>query len=213
MGSDHRDTRGEGILREPASFGARLKGQREQRGVSLRSIADSTKISASYFAALERGDCSRWPAGVYSRAFVRAYAEAIGLDPDTVASDFFHCYPALAVPASQTASAASRPRDAAPSALAAPRTNLRLGLVESPADRARERGTKLRRVVTELGAVLALAGIIGAANGQFWMALAVALATRQIVGALTIAPGAELETVAEEVDASPAPLPDAEPVV
>ncbi len=188
-------------MREPASFGARLRQQREERGISLRSIADSTKVSVSYFAALERGDCSRWPAGVYSRAFVRGYAEAIGLDPDTVASDFFHCFPELAAPAHS-------PTPQAP--ITGGRTELRLMLADSPGARARERAFRTLRVLTELGAMLVLAAIIGAANGQFWMALAIALVTRQIVGALTVAPAGDLHAPLKEVDAPSAPLPDAE---
>lgn len=197
-------------MTDPASFGARLQRQREQRGISLRSIADSTKVSASYFAALERGDCARWPAGIYSRAFVRGYAEAIGLDPDTVASDFFQCYPALAAPAAQPAPAPPHPARPAERAINSTRTGLRLMLADSPRDRARERATRLLRVVTELGALLVLAAIVAAANGRFWMALSVALVTRQIVAALTVRSTGALQTLASEVDASPAPLPDVE---
>ncbi len=200
-------------MREPASFGARLRQQREERGISLRSIADSTKVSASYFAALERGDCSRWPAGVYSRAFVRGYAEAIGLDPDTVASDFFQCFPELASPAAYPPTAATVPSMSSPAGvITGGRTELRLMLADSPGARARERAFRTLRVLTELGAMLVLAAIIGAANGQFWMALAIALVTRQIVGALTVAPAGDLHAPLKEVDAPAAPLPDAEPI-
>ena len=75
-------------MSERRAFGDRVRRQRERRGVTLEAIAESTKVSKSLFAALERGDCSRWPGGVYSRAYIRAYAEAIGMDPVEALEDF-----------------------------------------------------------------------------------------------------------------------------
>jgi transcriptional regulator with XRE-family HTH domain len=76
------------MVSDRRTFGEQLKRQRERRGISLRAISESTKIAASLFAGLENGDCSRWPAGIYSRSYVRAYAEAIGLNADDVVEDF-----------------------------------------------------------------------------------------------------------------------------
>src|SRR5262249_59099357 len=74
---------------EPAAtFGPRLRQERERRQISLESIAENTKISRSLLEALERDDISRWPGGIFRRSFVRAYAEAIGLDPDEVVREF-----------------------------------------------------------------------------------------------------------------------------
>lgn len=70
------------------TFGERLKRHRERRGIQLQAISETTKISKALFVALENGDCSRWPAGLYSRAYIRAYAEAIGLNPDEIVEDF-----------------------------------------------------------------------------------------------------------------------------
>ena len=67
---------------------ARLRKERERRQIPLSSISANTKISASLFAALERGDVSRWPSGIFRRSFIRAYASAIGLDPDAIAREF-----------------------------------------------------------------------------------------------------------------------------
>ena len=75
-------------MSERRAFGDRARRQRERRGITLDEIAKATKIPAALFAGLERGDCARWPAGVYSRAYVRAYAEAIGLDPNEAVEDF-----------------------------------------------------------------------------------------------------------------------------
>jgi transcriptional regulator with XRE-family HTH domain len=76
------------------TFGARLRHQREKKGVSLRTIANQTKIKLSLLEGLERDDIRQWPAGIFRRAFVRDYAQAIGLDPDAVVREFVEQYPA-----------------------------------------------------------------------------------------------------------------------
>ena len=74
-------------------FGNRMKRQREERGVSLRRIADATKLSVSALEALERNDISRLPGGIFTRAFVRSYAIEIGLDPEQTVRDFLIQFP------------------------------------------------------------------------------------------------------------------------
>src|SRR3954447_22034392 len=77
-----------------ADFGGQLKDAREQRGISLRQIATATKISMAALEALERNDFSRLPGGILSRAFVRAYALEVGLDPEQTVQDFLVEYEA-----------------------------------------------------------------------------------------------------------------------
>jgi transcriptional regulator with XRE-family HTH domain len=77
----------------PESFGARLREERERHQITLTSIAEQTKIKLSLLEALERDDVSRWPAGIFRRAFVRAYAHAIGLEPDVVVREFLELHP------------------------------------------------------------------------------------------------------------------------
>ena len=74
-------------------FGERMKRLREERGVALRDIAETTKISVSALEALERNDISRLPGGIFSRGFVRAYAEQIGADPEKAVRDFMARFP------------------------------------------------------------------------------------------------------------------------
>jgi cytoskeletal protein RodZ len=69
-------------------FGGKLRQARERRGVSLRQVASSTKISVGVLEALERNDVSKLPGGIFSRAFVRSYATEVGLDPDETIRDF-----------------------------------------------------------------------------------------------------------------------------
>ena len=80
-------------------FGGKLRQARERRGISLRQIAATTKISVAALEALERNDISRLPGGIFSRAFVRAYASEIGLDPEQTVRDFIARFPDAAVTA------------------------------------------------------------------------------------------------------------------
>jgi cytoskeletal protein RodZ len=69
-------------------LGEKLKQARQARRVSLREIEAATKISVGALEALERGDYSKLPGGIFSRSFVRAYAHAVGLDEDAVVGEF-----------------------------------------------------------------------------------------------------------------------------
>jgi len=71
-----------------SDLGSKLKRAREERGVSLAEIATATKISPAALEALERNDYSRLPGGIFSRSFVRAYATAVGLDPEAITNEF-----------------------------------------------------------------------------------------------------------------------------
>ncbi len=73
-------------------FGPALRRERERRGISLQAIAETTKISAGLFAAMERNDFSRWPDGIFRRSFLRAYAEAIGLDADRTVNEYLRLF-------------------------------------------------------------------------------------------------------------------------
>jgi hypothetical protein len=75
------------------TFGTRLRLQRERQQVALAVIAEQTKIKLSLLEGLERDDVSQWPGGIFRRSFVRAYAQAIGLEPDAVLREFFELYP------------------------------------------------------------------------------------------------------------------------
>jgi transcriptional regulator with XRE-family HTH domain len=76
-----------------ASFGARLRAERERRKVSLRAIAEETKIKMSLLEGLEQDDLSFWPEGLFRRAYVRAYARGVGLDPERIVCEFLEQYP------------------------------------------------------------------------------------------------------------------------
>jgi cytoskeletal protein RodZ len=79
------ENRGEG---EAASFGSWLRRQREAREISLREIAETSKISLRYLEALEDDRFDVLPAPVFARGFLREYSRVVGLDPDEVVNTY-----------------------------------------------------------------------------------------------------------------------------
>lgn len=79
------------------SVGAGLRRAREARGIALRDLAESTKLSVSALEAIERDDLRRLPGGIFTRAFVRTYAQAVGLHPDQTLDAFLAQAPETAI--------------------------------------------------------------------------------------------------------------------
>ena len=77
---------------DTTTLGTYLRAERERRELTLRAISESTKVSLPLLEGLESDDISRWPGGIFRRAFVRSYAEAVGLDPDDVFKRFERQY-------------------------------------------------------------------------------------------------------------------------
>ncbi len=73
---------------ELASFGEDLRREREIRGISLKEIADATKISKRFLEALERNDHRTLPAPVFTRGFVREYARYVGLNAEELVNRY-----------------------------------------------------------------------------------------------------------------------------
>ena len=57
-----------------------LAALRRQKGISLCHIADSTKIGVRYLEAIERGQFSKLPGGIYNVSYIRQYARAINVN-------------------------------------------------------------------------------------------------------------------------------------
>jgi hypothetical protein len=74
-------------------FVTRLRTHRERTRVTLEEVAARTLIKREQLEALERNDLSTWPRGLYARAWVRAYADVIGLDADDVVDEFCRLFP------------------------------------------------------------------------------------------------------------------------
>lgn len=75
------------------AFGPNLRRIRIQRGVSLQQIASETNVSEVLWAAMERNDFSRWPNGIFARAYIRDYAKIVGADPDATVDEFCRWFP------------------------------------------------------------------------------------------------------------------------
>jgi len=167
------DPRGVLALKVAAGpFGPRLRMERERRRITLDSIADNTKISVGLLKDLEQDNVSRWPAGIYRRSFIKAYAQAIGLDPDDIAREFVERFPEQEIfgPAPE-----DRPTvEPEP----APPAGLRLTLVQTEAPFTR--GCILRAVRSrgsavawDVGCVLIVAMSLFLLLGQFWRPLGI----------------------------------------
>lgn len=76
-----------------ALFAFRLRLYRERRRLSLHEIAASTRIRQDRLEGLEHGDLAHWPSGLYARAWVRAYATMVGLDPVDTVDEFCRLFP------------------------------------------------------------------------------------------------------------------------
>jgi len=70
------------------AFGEKLRKQREQRGIALEAISNTTKISTRMLRALEEEQFDQLPGGVFNKGFVRAYARQIGLDEEETLTEY-----------------------------------------------------------------------------------------------------------------------------
>lgn len=68
----------------PLPAGQLLAAERERQGLSRVEVAQRLHMSPSQVEALETGEYTRLPKGPFLRGFVRNYAKALGLDPDTI---------------------------------------------------------------------------------------------------------------------------------
>jgi cytoskeletal protein RodZ len=76
------------VSTESSSFGDWLRRQRELREISLRDIAERTKISLRYLEAMEADRFDLLPAPLFAKGFLREYARYVGLSPDDVVNHY-----------------------------------------------------------------------------------------------------------------------------
>jgi cytoskeletal protein RodZ len=69
-------------------FGINFKKAREGLGVSLEDIAAETRIGSRFLIAIEKEEFHILPGGIFSRGFIRTYADRLGLDSERAVSDF-----------------------------------------------------------------------------------------------------------------------------
>ena len=153
------------LMNEPTTLGAYLRRERERRGLALRTISETTKVSIGLLEGLEADDVSRWPGGIFRRAFVRSYAQCVGLDPDDVAKRFERQH---APSETEVVAAAANPA-ATPSVAAAP-VRAAMSRSAAPPQRARALGTAADLTVAT---VLAF-GSAAAGSRLLWPVLLIA---------------------------------------
>src|SRR5688572_6951760 len=75
------------------TFVARLRRYRQRNAISLDEISGTTRVKRELLEALESNDLTDWPRGLYARAWIRAYASAVGLDPIDTVNEFCRLFP------------------------------------------------------------------------------------------------------------------------
>lgn len=61
-------------------IGETIRARRETLGLSIEEVQEKTKIRSKYLMAVEAGDDNIAPGKAYFRAFLKSYAEFLGLD-------------------------------------------------------------------------------------------------------------------------------------
>ncbi len=76
------------VLDQKGNVGEALRGAREALGLAVEDIALVTRVRAQHLDALESFELERLPARPFAVGYLRAYALALGLDPETVVARF-----------------------------------------------------------------------------------------------------------------------------
>ncbi|WP_141433483.1 RodZ family helix-turn-helix domain-containing protein [Bacillus sp. 03113] len=71
-----------------SELGNRLKEARLSKGLSLDDLQNATKIQKRYLVGIEEGNYSMMPGKFYVRAFIKQYAEAVGIEIEELLVEF-----------------------------------------------------------------------------------------------------------------------------
>jgi len=71
-----------------ARFGETLRAQREKKGITLEQAASDTRIREKFLKALEDSDYRTLPGAVYTKGFLRNYAEYLELPTEELVVQF-----------------------------------------------------------------------------------------------------------------------------
>ncbi|MGA0607537.1 helix-turn-helix domain-containing protein [Phenylobacterium sp. VNQ135] len=85
-------------LHAHASIGAALRALRQDRGLTLDELAEKTRVRRSYLDALEDMRLDALPSRPFTIGYIRAYALALGLDPEAAVERFKTDEPVLDEP-------------------------------------------------------------------------------------------------------------------
>ena len=73
-----------------SKLGEQLRAQRERKNITLEQAAGDTRIREKFLKALEDGDYRTLPGPVYTRGFLRNYAEYLDLETDELLTLYHH---------------------------------------------------------------------------------------------------------------------------
>ena len=86
------------------TLGEKLRAAREARGISIRDVAEQTRIAPMYIECIENDNYKPLPGGIFNKGFVKSYARFIGMDENEALQDYSRLM-------SQTESSAPQPEE------------------------------------------------------------------------------------------------------
>lgn len=140
-----------------AELGTRLKEARMAKGYSLEDLQEITKIQKRYLSAIEEGNFSVMPGAFYVRAFIKQYAEAVGLDANEILETYKSEIPAnkAAEAAATTSTAIQQPKGGTNQRTAQPTTKIK-------------QTTQTQRKMTDLMPKIAVAVVVVVVIAVIW---------------------------------------------
>ena len=168
-----------------SGIGEKLRKAREAKGLSISDIEKTTKIQSRYLAAIENNEFDKLPGDFYVRAFIRQYAQIVGLDGKELLNEYSEApvnevsnedYAEAEQPAEEEEAEPEKPEEPEPKAEPEPRYEApaRPAAPQAPRKPAENRGSdkaKWRRLVPRLAigcgiALLVLVAAIAFANSR-----------------------------------------------
>ena len=168
-----------------SGIGEKLRKAREAKGLSISDIEKTTKIQSRYLEAIENNEFDKLPGDFYVRAFIRQYAQIVGIDGKELLNEYSEApvnevsnedYAEAEQPAEEEEAEPEKTEEPEPKAEPEPRYEApaRPAAPQAPRKPAENRGSdnaKWRRLVPRLAigcgiALLVLVAAIAFANSR-----------------------------------------------
>ena len=166
-----------------SGIGEKLRKAREAKGLSISDIEKTTKIQSRYLEAIENNEFDKLPGDFYVRAFIRQYAQIVGLDGKELLNEYSEApvnevsnedYAEAEQPAEEEEAEPEKPEEPEPKAEPRYEAPARPAAPQAPRKPEESRGSdnaKWRRLVPRLAigcgiALLVLVAAIAFANSR-----------------------------------------------